>query len=274
MASNVPPPPMPPPPPVAPPPAQYAPPQPVAPKKKTSPLVWVLAGCGGLVLVVVIVLAVGGFLVGRKIKSFAADAERNPAVAAAEMVVLASPDLEMVDKDYDRGTITIRNKKTGEVITMDAEDAKNGRFRFRNEKGEEVTFEGKGDKEGGTLKVTGKDGEMTFGAGTEIEAPNWLPVYPDATAQGNYSGTTAEGRSGGFTFQTPDEVQKVISFYKRAFENEGLEVNSSTFEQNGHVAGGTVTGTAGNREAGVTVGRDTDSNTTTATVMYKVGKGD
>ena len=274
MASNVPPPPMPPPPPVAPPPAQYAPPQPVAPKMQTSPLIWVLAGCGGLVLVVVSVLAVGGFLVGRKIKSFAADAERNPAVAAAELVVRASPDLELVDKDYDRGTITIRNKKTGEVLTIDAEDAKEGRFRFRTEKGEEMTFEGKGDSGGGTLKVTGKDGQMTFGAGTEIEAPSWLPVYPDATAQGNYSGTTAEGRSGGFTFQTPDEVQKVISFYKRAFENEGLEVNSSTFEQNGQVAGGTVTGTAGNREAGVTVGRDTDSNTTTATVMYKIGKGD
>ncbi|HNX50173.1 MAG TPA: hypothetical protein PLS53_11250 [Thermoanaerobaculaceae bacterium] len=272
MASNVPPPPMPPPAPV-PAPTQYAPQAPVAPKK-LSPLVWVLAGCGVIVLLIVIVLAVGGFLVGRKIKGFADDAKRNPAVAAAVLVVSANPELELVDKDYDRGTVTIRNKKTGEVITIDAEDVKNGRLRFRNEKGEEMTFEGKGDSGGGTVKVTGKDGQMTFGAGTEIEAPSWLPLYPGSKAQGNYSATAPEGRTGGYTFQTPDEVEKVISFYRHAFEEEGLEVNSSTFEANGKVAGGTITGKSGNREVGVTIGRDNDSNTCAATVMYKSGKGD
>lgn len=271
MASNVPPPPVPPPPPA--PPAsvqQAAMPAPAA--KKTSPLVWVLGGCGVIALLVVLVLAVGGFIIGKKVKNFAKDAERNPAVAAAEMAVRFNPEIEVVDKDYDRGTITIRNKKTGEVLTMDAEDVKNGRIRFRNEKGEEVTFEGKGEGKDGQFKISTREGEATFGAGAEANLPSWLAEYPGGESQGAYSSTEGDAVAGGYTFQTPDSVQEVIDFYKARLEGEGFKVTTSTFQQDGRTAGGSLSG-EGSR------GREThlgllrgDDGRTVVTVTYKQPK--
>jgi len=236
--------------------------------KKTSPWVWVLAGCGVLVLLVVLVLAVGGFIIGKKVKDFAKDAERNPAVAAAEMAVRFNPEIEVVDKDYDRGTITLRNKKTGEVLTMDAEDVKNGRIRFRNEKGEEVSFEGGGTGKEGQFKISTKDGQATLGSGAEVSLPSWLAEYPGAETQGAYSGADADSVSGGYTFQTEDSVQKVLDFYKDRLEGEGFKVTTSTFQQDGQVAGGSIVGEGSDgRETHIGAMRGDDR--TAVTVTYK-----
>ena len=69
-------------PPMAPPPAQPAAGAP-APKKGTSPLVWILAGCGGLIVIVGIIFAVLAYWGVHKVKGYAETARKNPAVAAA-----------------------------------------------------------------------------------------------------------------------------------------------------------------------------------------------
>lgn len=225
------------------------------PRKKTSPWVWVLAGCGGLLVVVILAFAVGGFFVAKKVKSFAEDAEKNPAVAAAKVVALVNPDIEIVSSDDDKGTVTLRNKKTGEEITVDAEDIKKGRLKFRNEKGEEVTFESTGEGEGKGLKVESDRGTMTFGAGSSAEMPEWLPAYPGSSAEGTYAAATDEGRSGGVTFKTSDGAEKVLSHFRRALEGAGFEVKDSSFSQGGKLAMGMLNATAdgGRRKVTVTV---------------------
>ena len=98
---------------------QGPPPQPVPPAAppapqsgtKTSPLVWVLVGCGGIVLLVAVIMLVAGMFVAKKAGSYLKDAEKNPAMAAAKMIVAMNPELETVSADEDAGTITIRNKK-------------------------------------------------------------------------------------------------------------------------------------------------------------------
>src|SRR5271157_677458 len=122
-------------PPVAQPPV--APPSQAPVKKSTSPLVWVLAGCGGLIVICAVVIMVGGYFVAHRAKGFLNVAQKNPAMAIAKLAVAANPDVEIVLEDDDRGIITIRNKKTGEELTMNAEDIKAGKLKFKNEKGEE-----------------------------------------------------------------------------------------------------------------------------------------
>lgn len=239
MASNPPiqPPPPPPPYPTAP----QATPQgvpPTAPQKKTSPWIWVLIGCGGLLLLVLILLAAAGFWGFRKAKEIVG--AKNPAVAAARLVAAANPDIEVVESDDDAGTITLRNKKTGEVITMNAEDIKKGKISFKNEKGEEVTFEGEGKGSSGSLKITSKEGQMKFGAGNEAELPDWVPHYPGAVREGAVSGTTKDGTGGSFGLTTSDSAAKVMTFFKDELEGAGFEVNVTTFEKSGKQAGGTL----------------------------------
>ena len=69
------------------------------PEKSTSPWIWVVAGCGGLTILVVLVLvAVVGFGMF-KARDFLGDMEENPLRAVAELAIDQDPDLEIVDSD-------------------------------------------------------------------------------------------------------------------------------------------------------------------------------
>lgn len=230
------------------PPPPGAPPQ-TPPKKGLSPLAWVLIGCGGLVVLAMIVMGglvtAGGWFVKKQAEKF----EKNPALAAAEFAVRINPDLEVVSKDEDKGTLTIRNKKTGEVGTFSAEDAKNGRISWKSDKGS-ATFDGSG------VKVTNEKGETTtFGTATPQSFPAWMPTYPGGTVQGTMDTTNAEGHSAAFTVSTADAVDKVLDFYETQFKNAGLKVEKTTTTTNDQTAGGNVTAKSddGKREANVMV---------------------
>ncbi|HXF38820.1 MAG TPA: biopolymer transporter ExbD [Blastocatellia bacterium] len=87
------------------PPQQSLPP----PKKKSNVMVWVLAVCGTLIVIVVIV----GLM------------QKNPGLAIAKRMVEANPDiLEIVSVDDEKRLITMRNKQTSETfsLNMDAKE--------------------------------------------------------------------------------------------------------------------------------------------------------
>ncbi|HEX9941154.1 MAG TPA: hypothetical protein VGG03_04000 [Thermoanaerobaculia bacterium] len=220
------------------PPPPGAPPQ--TPKKGLGPLGWILIGCGGLILIAGLVfgglMMAGGWFVKKQAEKF----EKNPTLAAAEMMVRLNPDLELVSKDEEHSTLTIKNKKTGEVATFSAEDAKEGKFVFKTDQGTTV-FDASG-KDGGTVKVTTDKGEVaTFGAGAPQNLPAWLPIYPGGTVQGTFDTTNAEGRSAAFTVTTTDPADKVLEYYETQFENAGLKVDKTTLASNDQTSGGTLT---------------------------------
>jgi len=243
MASNTPQPPVP-----------MAPAQPGAPQKKgTSPLVWILAGCGGLIVVVCLVMLVGGYFVAHKIKGYAETARKNPAMAAAKFAVGVNPDLEIVSEDDDKGELTIRNKKTGEQLTMNAQDIKQGRLKFKNEKGEEVTFEGSGEpgKEG--LRIKSNTGTVTFGAGDVEKAPSWVPVYPGGKAMASASQKTASGVSGHISLQTTDAADKVLDYYERELKASGFSVERTSMKGMAQIANLNAKADGGRRTVNVIV---------------------
>lgn len=215
------------------PPAPTAPAQPVAPapqKKGTSPLVWILVGCGGLIVLCSIIAAVFLYWGAHKIKGYAESAAKNPATAVAKMMVMANPDLEIVSEDDDKGELTIRNKKTGEELTMNAQDIKQGRLKFKNEKGEEVTFEGSGQQGKEGFRIKSNKGSMTFGNAEGEKAPSWVPMYPGGKSLASASQKTAEGFSGHYSFQTNDPSDKVLSFYERELKAAGFAVERTAMQ--------------------------------------------
>ena len=215
------------------PPAPTAPAQPVAPapqKKGTSPLVWILAGCGGLIVIVGIIFAVFLYWGAHKIKGYAASAKKNPAVFAAKLAVMANPDLEVVSSDDEAGTVTIRNKKTGEELTMNAQDIKQGRLKFKNEKGEEVTFEGSGQPGQEGFRIKSNKGSMTFGTGAVEKTPSWVPIYPGGRAMASATEKTAAGVTGHLSFQTTDSTDQVLSFFERELKASGFTVERTSMK--------------------------------------------
>jgi hypothetical protein len=233
-----------------------APPQAPPPAKKgLSPLAWIAIGCGGILVLGVLVVGglvmAGGLFAKKQLDKF----EQNPAVAAAELIVRANPDLELVESDAEAGTLTVRDKKTGEVTTINAEDIQEGRWSVTTKEGT-TTFDASGGEEGGSMTVTNEKGETaTFSAGGDApsDLPSWVPAYPGGTSQGMFRSDSEQERSASFTVQTNDSVDQVLEFYESRLKDAGLSVQKSSFENNGVVAGGTVTGTSDDQNRTVNV---------------------
>lgn len=241
------------------------------PKKGIPVLGWLAIGCG-----VIAVLGIGscfavGFFVQKKVKSVAEDFEKNPAKAAAELAVRMNPDVELVSSTEHE--MTVRNKKTGEVITVDFEDAKQGKFTFKSKEGE-ATIDADADPsgEGGTLRVTGPQGQTAvFGAGASAaKVPDWVPVFEDGDVAGRYDAKASDGHVGAVTITTSASVATVMAFYQEKLEAAGFEVQTLTL--GGNAVGGTVTGTTADPKRAVNVVVSVADGKTQAMVTFNEAK--
>jgi hypothetical protein len=200
---------------------------------KMSPMAKVAIGCG--IFAVICALVVGA-AVSFGVHWFKKKVGDNPTLAVAEAMVRANPELEVVESDSKEGTLTIKNIKTGEVVTMNAKDIEDGKITFTTKEGT-TTFDGsKNGEEGGTVKITNEKGEQaTFmaGQGAPQNLPSWMPTYSGGDVQGSYDASTAEGRSAAFTVATTDPVDKVAEFYESQLKGNGLNVQKNTMEANG-----------------------------------------
>jgi hypothetical protein len=201
-------------------------------RKPNKALFWVLGGCGGLVLLALIGFAVFFFWVKQKVGNL----QRNPAVAAAELIVRANPELEVVATDYTKGTITMRDKKTGETLTMDATKVKEGRFSFKDGKGSEIRINAL-DGGKGTVQVQDADARASFGAATKDQAPAWLPTYPGAPVEGVASVTSKSGASGTVVQRTGDAPAQVFEAFEKALKADGFIVGTVHTPDGGMVIG-------------------------------------
>lgn len=222
--------------PAQPPPVQYAPP-PAAGSKKISPLVWILGGLGVLLLLVVLGVTATGLFVAKKVSDAGLDPDlmaRNPILAAARMAAAANPEVEVVKLDESAGTLTIRDKKTGKTVTMNAEDVKEGKISFTDEE-------------------TGAKVQIGGGAGAKL--PDWVPSYPGSNPEGAFSATAGEGEGGMASFKTSDSAAKVIEFYQNEFKSAGYKISS----------------TSSGAEGGIVIGEDEANK---RTVMATVSTAD
>ncbi len=238
---------------------------PPPPKKGMGPLGWIAIGCG-----VIVVLGIIGFgVLGYIGKKFVDKAQKNPAMFGAEMLVRANPDLELVSKDDSTGTITVKNKKTGETATVNLEDIKNGKLSFKTDKGS-MTIDGN-SKDGGVIKVTDEKGNQSVlaaGVGTAPKnLPSFVPNYPGSAAQGTFDANTSDGHSGAFTVSTKDSVTQVMDFYESQLKSSGLKVEKTTYNANGK-DGGTVSGKSDDGKRQVSVILSTDDKGTAAMVTF------
>jgi hypothetical protein len=177
-------------------------PQPAA--KKTSPLVWILAGIGIIVVLAMITCGVGAFFISRGLKNAGFDSDlmkKNPGLAMTKMVTALNPNVEVVSTNDSAGTVTVREKSTGKTTTY------------------------KYDADKKSLVITGDNGEeVKIGASANNKLPDWVPVYPGSSPEGGYSVQSSEGNSGTFTFKTPDAASKVTSYYQDQLRAAGFNV--------------------------------------------------
>jgi hypothetical protein len=241
---------------------------PQPPKKGMGPLAWVGIGCGVIIVICVIALGALGFFVKKKVEQY----KDNPTMAAAELAVRANPDLELVSSDPKAGSMTVKDKKTGEVTTFKADDLANGKFSITTKDGTtKVDASGAKDGQGATFKVTDEKGQeqvATFGGTTPQSLPSWVPAYPGGTVQGTFDTTGPQGRSAAFGMSTADATGKVLDWYEAQLKAAGLKVEKTTYNTNGQT-GGIVTGKSDDEKRMVNVMVGSNEGKTQATVSFE-----
>ncbi len=200
--------------------------------KKGLPIwAWFGIGCAGLLVLVMIALLVVGMFVTKKVKEVAGDFEKNPEIAAARLIVKLNPEIEEVEVDEEAGTITVRNKKSGEIYTADVDDLKEGRFTLTGEDGKAVITAGADDD--GSFKITADGGTMEFGGGDASDVPSWIPVLPGAEVEPLFSMSSDGVSRGSVKIVTDKDVKEVLEFYRKEMEKAGFEIQTSSYSGGG-----------------------------------------
>jgi len=202
------------------------------PQKGLSGLAIAGIGCAGLF----VVAGIAGFLLiqkgCQKVSQIVQDSGGQPVKTAAQLAVMANPDLEVVSTDEAKGTMTLRQKSNGHVMTIPVTEAAQGRFSVQDAEGKRTEVSvGNGPDGGGTLTVEGPDGKMAVSsAGADAPMPAWVPGYPGAQTQpGGMRAETPEGISGNATFTTTDPAAKVRQHYETALKQQGFTTEVASF---------------------------------------------
>ena len=239
------------------------------PPKKSSALKWILIGAGILVFCVIALVGTLFYVGYSAIKRAGVDPElfkSNPGLAAAKLAATLNPEWDVLSTNDSSGTITVRDKKTGEVSTLKF-DAEKNTFVVINQDGKQVEFKASGDEKSGSLEINAPDGSVKFGAAAGNSAPAWVPVYPGSTPQGTISSQTPEGNMNTFTFTTKDSANQVLTYYENQMKSRGFNItlNAKTGQ------GGMITSEDGpqKRALMVTVGTADDGTTASVTATEK-----
>lgn len=184
-------------------------------KKKFGPLAWVLIGCFGFLILSAIGFTTCTFFVGKKVKNFAENVAENPA-KAVEPLIRANPNLELVETNDD-GTLTVRDKRTGETVTVDWRDVRDGKFSIETDKGKiEV-----GSDEGIVVTDNESGEETAYGSAANQDIPDWVPVPEGVEPEVLMSAPD----TGLYRATSSVNPQTLGGFYRQRLEAGGYELS-------------------------------------------------
>lgn len=182
----------------------YAYPQsfPPPPAKKGVPVWgWVLLGLTALLFIGMAAMSLLAYLFVKK----AEDVVRSPVTAVVRMAVAANPDLELLDVNETTGKVTVRDKTTGKVVTIDGDAIRDGKITIGTEEGSAV-----------------------IGTGSNVKVPAWVVLPSDATIAGGVTGGSSSSDGGTVLFTTSQSVGQLKAFFEEKYKGAGFEASVST----------------------------------------------
>ena len=235
----------PPPPPPAPPPPPPPPPAPAAPAKGSNrTLIIVLCILGGILLVIGGCVTTCAYFVHKKATEYSADVKKDPQLATVNLIASMTPNLQVVSKDAAARKITIRNKKTGEVVTLDLNNLSSDNLEKAVQqfaKGQKVAAPAPSDSEASEPAAAPAMTEEPPAPATPVpestsparssayaaalkKFPAFIPAYRGGKTSEASLGTIAGNTMGTYVFTTSDPVETVADFYEKALTDAGFTI--------------------------------------------------
>ena len=188
------------------------------------------------------------------------------------MLAAANPDVSVVSVDEGKSMVTLLDKKTGKTVTVSFADIQEGKIKFQEQGQEAITVDAGGAAKSGALEIRGPDGTLRLGGGAGVKVPDWIPSYPSSKPQGTFSMQQGEEEGGTYTFNTPDAVKDVMSFYDQKLQEAGFKITSRTTHDAGGSSGGMLAAEDADKKRTVMVTLGTADGGTSVNVLFGVKK--
>ena len=200
-------------------------PQPPQKKKGISPIAWVAIGCVGLIVLAGIAIMGAGLFVAKKGADFAREVQQDPGAAGrklAEMAIRVNPDYEIVETNEDEGTITYRDKRSGEVATMNFQDIADGKFSVTDADGKTSSVSIGAD--GIEARSDGDDGDASsfniFGGGADTSnVPDAVRFSGASDLSATFTQKSATESSGMINYSTDASLDEVVAWYEQSLHD-------------------------------------------------------
>jgi hypothetical protein len=236
--------------------ASSAPAAPAAPRRKSSLLVWILAGILGVAILAGAAIFTGGLWVAHKVKQAGVDPElfrENPGLAVSKLIAAADPDAEVISTDPADETVTVRDRRSGKEVILTFDEVKTGNFRLEAN-----------DDQGHRALV------QIGGSADAVAVPAEVPVYPGAKVKSTFQvdGNGEKGQGAyEYEFTTLDAPAKILDYYHRTLEKAGMKLALQTHTADGGML--VAEDDANRRTLRVIVSRDADATTINLTARVK-----
>jgi hypothetical protein len=230
-----------------PPPPPAAPPPPPTPGKGSNrTVIIVLCIIGALILIIGGCVTTCAYFAHKKVKEYTQQAEKNPTMAAISLAAAVHPDIQVVSKNERTGKITLRNKKTGEVVTLDTNDFTPdgvGKALAQVTKGQKPTVETSAPSEAAetpaarTAETTASEESPPAPAAPRISAakaaslaaavrrfPVFVSAYPGSQTTDAMQNTYGKGTLGNYEFLTSDAAEDVADYYEKQLTKAGFTI--------------------------------------------------
>ncbi len=216
-----------------------------------------------MVVIIVLVLVFGSYIIAKRAGIDAGLMQKNPQLAVAKILTTMNPDIEVLSIDEDRGIIRARDKKSGKTLTIDLQNAKQGKIVFSDDENKKVEIQTQGEGNNASMDIKSPDGTVRMGTGATAQLPGWLPSYPGAEAAGGVAVNGEKGNAGTCAFKTKDDVEAVGAFYESALKSAGFEVQKTATQVpgQGNAVVLSAKDTKNQRTANVTASRTQEGTT-------------
>jgi hypothetical protein len=227
-------------------------------------LIIVLCVLGGILLIIGGCVTTCAYFVHKKAQEYVGEAQQNPQVAAMAFAASLNPNLQVVSKNAAAGKITIKNKQTGEVVTLDLsaknveamrktmEQFANGLkvpppSEARTEASEPAVAPAVVEDQPAPVRPPEKKvspAQAALQVAPTGKIPDFIVVYPGAETLENNVNSYGKSSIGNYTFSTSDEPGVVADFYEKRFTDAGLSIVT---RQTGSDGGGATSSMIANR---------------------------
>ena len=201
---------------------------------------WAGIGCGTILIIGVIAVALGIGYCNKKMDEFS----KNPERKSAEMLIGMHPEYSVVSSNDETKEMTIKEDKTGKEMTFSYQDIANGKFEMTTADGEKISV--------GAVDVT--------------KIPTWVPLPADAKATGGYQKDNAGKASGAVMFTTALTAEEAKDFFQKSFDAWPSGTGSNSMVNFNGVERHTLEKKSSDKEIAVIV--QADGTATSVTVTY------